>query len=132
MHAPKRPPQLTAVAHVVSVDIDQDYAHGIAVLFVAMGVRVKIGSHHYDLPRSRVARMAIGVALIVAGLLGFLPVIGFWMLPLGLLILAVDLPVVRRFNRRVLVWWYKNRARPPPASRAKRDDEATRSPEPGP
>lgn len=97
-----------------------------------MANRLKIGSRHYDLPRSRSVRLTIGVALIVAGLLGFLPVIGFWMLPLGLLILAVDLPVVRRFNRRVLVWWYKNRARSPPASPAKRDDEVPHGPEPGP
>lgn len=76
--------------------------------------------------------MVIGVALIVAGLLGFLPVIGFWMLPLGLLILAVDVPVVRRLHRRFLVWWYKNRARSSAASRAKRDDEATGGPEPSP
>lgn len=95
-------------------------------------MRVKIGSRHYDLPRSRVARMVIGIALVVAGLLGFLPVIGFWMLPLGLLILAVDVPVVRRLHRRFLVWWYKSRARSSAASRVKRDNETASGPEPRP
>lgn len=97
-----------------------------------MATRVKIGSHRYDLPRSRIARMMIGIVLIIAGLFGFLPVIGFWMLPLGLLILAVDLPVVRRLNRRLLVWWHRNRVKSSAASRAKRDNETAGGPEPRP
>lgn len=40
-------------------------------------------------------RALTGVLLILGGLMGFLPVLGFWMLPLGLLLLAVDLPVLR-------------------------------------
>lgn len=40
-------------------------------------------------------RFPAAVLLIAGGLLGFLPVLGFWMLPLGLLLLAVDLPVLR-------------------------------------
>lgn len=42
-----------------------------------------------------VVRVPAAVLLILGGLLGFLPVLGFWMLPLGLLLLAVDLPVLR-------------------------------------
>lgn len=45
-------------------------------------------------PGSRV-RLPLAVLMILGGLLGFLPVLGFWMLPLGLLLLAVDLPVLR-------------------------------------
>jgi len=37
--------------------------------------------------------------------LGFLPVLGFWMIPLGLLVLSVDLPAVRRWRRQFTVWW---------------------------
>lgn len=84
-------------------------------------MKVKIGSRHYDLPRSRVARVIIGVTLVAAGLLGFLPVIGFWMLPLGLLILAVDMPAVRRLNRKLMVWCYRNRAKSSASARVKRD-----------
>lgn len=54
-------------------------------------------------------RKAIGVLLVVGGLLGFLPVLGFWMLPLGLALLAVDYPVVRRVWRRTVVWWGRRR-----------------------
>jgi hypothetical protein len=42
-----------------------------------------------------VARVPAAVLLILGGMLGFLPVLGFWMLPLGLLLLAVDLPALR-------------------------------------
>lgn len=68
-------------------------------------MQIKIGNYRIDLPRSRVARMLIGIGLVVGGLLGFLPVLGFWMVPLGLAVLAVDLPFVRRLRRRLIVWW---------------------------
>jgi hypothetical protein len=40
-------------------------------------------------------RFPLALILIVGGLFSFLPVLGIWMLPLGLLLLAVDLPVLR-------------------------------------
>lgn len=61
------------------------------------------------MPRSRVGRIVIGVLLIICGLLGFLPVLGFWMVPLGLLVLSQDLPFVRRQRRRLTVWWARRR-----------------------
>lgn len=33
--------------------------------------------------------------MIFAGLLGFLPILGFWMLPLGVALLASDVPPLR-------------------------------------
>lgn len=57
------------------------------------------------MPRSRVGRIATGSALVVGGTVGFLPVLGFWMIPLGLIVLSHDLPVVRRQRRRLAVWW---------------------------
>ena len=51
------------------------------------------------------AVVLIAAILVVGGLLGFLPVLGFWMVPLGLAVLAVDLPFVRRLRRRLIVWW---------------------------
>ncbi len=70
-----------------------------------MPVKIKLGNGHLHLPRSRIIRVIIGAALILGGLLGFLPVLGFWMIPLGLLILSVDLPIVRRWRQRAQVWW---------------------------
>lgn len=78
------------------------------------GESVRVGGYTLPLPRSRILRIIIGVVLIVFGLFGFLPVLGFWMVPLGLLILSVDLPRVRRWRRRFAVWFsrtYPNLAR---------------------
>jgi len=77
---------------------------------------VKIGSYALPLPESRWARIGIGVALVFFGLLGFLPVLGFWMIPAGFIVLATAIPAVRRFNRRVAVaakrWWTGRKAPP--------------------
>ena len=51
----------------------------------------------------------LGIAFVVGGLLGFLPVLGFWMIAVGLLILSVDLPPVRRLRRRIEVGWGRSR-----------------------
>ncbi|MBA4324706.1 MAG: hypothetical protein C0426_06570 [Rhodobacter sp.] len=40
-------------------------------------------------------RFPIALLLIVGGVFAFLPVLGVWMIPLGLLLLAVDLPILR-------------------------------------
>ena len=44
-------------------------------------------------PRLRWLRVPIGFALVLAGIVGFLPILGFWMIPLGLSLLALDFPV---------------------------------------
>lgn len=68
-----------------------------------------IDRHGIKLPASRGGRLALGWGLVGGGLLGFLPVLGFWMLPLGLAVLSVDLPPVRRLRRRCQVAWGRRR-----------------------
>lgn len=70
---------------------------------------VRIGGRSIPLPASRALRIALGGALVAGGFVGFLPVLGFWMVPLGLLVLSVDLPTVRRWRRRLAVWWHRRR-----------------------
>jgi hypothetical protein len=65
---------------------------------------LKFGTKTIALPASRMARIGIGIALIIGGMLGFLPILGFWMVPLGLLVLSMDIPAVRRWRRQFLVW----------------------------
>jgi hypothetical protein len=55
-------------------------------------------------PSSRWVRIPAAVLLIVGGLFGFLPILGLWMVPLGLLLLAQDLPFLRRPTGRALTW----------------------------
>ena len=40
-------------------------------------------------------RIPIGIALIGGGVVGFLPILGFWMIPLGLAVMAQDVPPLR-------------------------------------
>lgn len=42
-------------------------------------------------PEARFVRIPLGILLVLGGIFSFLPVLGIWMLPLGLLLLAVDL-----------------------------------------
>lgn len=65
---------------------------------------IHIGNWRIPLPRSSVLRIIIGVLLILLGFLGFLPVLGFWMIPLGVLIISYEVPLVRRWRRRFVVW----------------------------
>ena len=46
-------------------------------------------------------RAGLGIVAMVCGLVGFLPLVGFWMLPLGIVLVALDIPP---FRRRVLQW----------------------------
>ena len=55
-------------------------------------------------PSSRWVRVPAGLLLIIGGVAGFLPVLGFWMIPLGVLLLAQDLPFLRRPTLRALTW----------------------------
>jgi len=75
-----------------------------------MSTKLKFGQRSIPLPESKPVRLALGFLLTGLGFLGFLPVLGFWMVPLGLLVLSVDLPAVRRWRRRIEVKWGRWRA----------------------
>ena len=55
-------------------------------------------------PKTKLGRFVVGWALVVGGILGFLPVLGFWMIPLGLLVLSADYAFARRWRRKLQVW----------------------------
>ena len=65
--------------------------------------------------RMRRVRLPIACLLILGGFLSILPVFGIWMLPLGILLLAVDIPALRpavgalaiRVRRRWAVWRHR-------------------------
>ena len=67
-----------------------------------------------NLPRTRLGRTLLGIAFVLGGIFSFLPVLGIWMLPLGLVILSVDWGFVRRWRRqaevRVTRWWKARQA----------------------
>lgn len=55
-------------------------------------------------PSSRWVRIPSGALLIVGGVFSFLPVLGIWMLPLGLALLAEDVPALRSSRSKALDW----------------------------
>lgn len=55
-------------------------------------------------PGSRWVRLPVALLLIGAGFVGFLPVLGFWMVPLGLVLIAQDVPFLRTPMARALRW----------------------------
>ena len=72
--------------------------------------------------RFRLIRVPLALLIIAGGMFSFLPLLGLWMLPLGLLLLAVDLPFLRgpiaaliiRARRRIILsarWWKARRSR---------------------
>ena len=48
-------------------------------------------------------RRGAALAFILGGIFAFLPILGVWMLPVGLIVLSDDIPVLRRARRRLLV-----------------------------
>ena len=88
------------------------------------GRRISVLGREFAMPRSRRLRIAIGIGLIFLGTLGFLPVLGFWMIPLGVLVLSYEFASVRRLRRRFELWWAERRGRRRGRGRPRSDDDA--------
>ncbi|QQP88521.1 hypothetical protein IGS68_21160 [Skermanella sp. TT6] len=81
-------------------------------------------------PDARWIRIPTGVLFILGGLVGFLPILGFWMVPLGVLLLALDVPFLRRPTSTLMIrgerrWTEWRRSR----NAAKQSQAASTSPE---
>jgi len=59
-------------------------------------IRISRSIHWLRKPTSFGARLVVASLLIIGGIFSFLPVLGLWMLPLGLLLIAQDIPFLRR------------------------------------
>jgi hypothetical protein len=55
-------------------------------------------------PASRWVRIPLGVLFIIGGLLWFLPVVGIELLPIGLLLIAQDVPFMKKPVARAMLW----------------------------
>jgi hypothetical protein len=75
--------------------------------------------HWLHAPESRYIRLPLGILCIIASFFWFLPVVGLEYLPIGLLLIAQDVPFLRdpvgRMTLRLLdgasrvIRWWKNR-----------------------
>ena len=66
---------------------------------------LNLGSRLPVVPRL-IVRLTLGIVFMIGGLLWFLPVLGLWMLPLGILMIGMCIPY---FYRRIRVWMRKLR-----------------------
>lgn len=55
-------------------------------------------------PSSRLVRIPLSGFLIIGGIFSFLPILGLWMLPLGLLLVAQDVPFLQKPLADTLGW----------------------------
>ncbi len=83
---------------------------------------IRLGNRRIPVPSSVILRITLGILLLLGGLLWFLPLLGAWMLPLGLLVLSVDFAIARRLRRRgevrvvplyrrLKAWWEARKTR---------------------
>jgi hypothetical protein len=76
--------------------------------------------HWLRQPQRFWVRIPFAIFFILFGLVGFLPLVGFWMIPVGLLLLAEDVPALAHPVARVLAWidrkWPHKPAQPDPKS----------------
>ena len=74
-------------------------------LIARLPPRLNVAVRWLRRPASAWTRRAAAMLLICGGLLGFLPILGLWMLPLGLLLLAEDVPPLKSARTRNLDWF---------------------------
>lgn len=77
---------------------------------------------HLRQPSASWLRVPLGVLFVLGGVFSFLPVLGVWMLPVGLMLLAIDFALLRRPTARMIIagergwrrlrrWWRKEKTR---------------------
>lgn len=67
-----------------------------------MSFRQKIKTFREKVSRlPKPVRIVVGVLFVLFGLVGFLPILGFWMVPVGLAILSIDIPIVKKLVHRL-------------------------------
>jgi hypothetical protein len=98
------PPITTNDASQTHDDPERRYEAHVERLIDRLPDRVKTMTRWLRHPSSRWARLPAGILLIGGGLLSFLPILGIWMLPLGLILLAEDIRPFRRLRNRIIDW----------------------------
>jgi hypothetical protein len=94
---------------------DEDEDRHLRWLLERLPARLRRPVEWLRRPSSRWLRLPCGALLIVGGVFSFLPVLGLWMLPLGVLLLGEDIPALKRATNRSFDWaeqrWSRRQAR---------------------
>lgn len=83
---------------------DPDRERRLDLLLRRLPPRLQNGVRWLRRPAARWVRIPAALLLVLGGLLSILPVFGLWMLPLGLVLLAEDVPPLARATGRILAW----------------------------
>ena len=81
---------------------DRERRLGLLIRRLPAGLQSAV--HWLRRPAARWVRIPAGLLLIVGSIFSILPILGLWMLPLGLVLLAEDVKPLRRGMDRVLAW----------------------------
>ena len=81
-------------------DLDEqlDRLEGVCPKFLAKTI------HFLREPRLRWLRTSVGLLLIIGGCFWFLPILGLEMIPVGLMLIAIDVPFLRGPVARMIAW----------------------------
>ncbi len=82
-------------------------------LYKRFGIKKRLARwlHRMKNHPNQAFRLTVAILLIIGGLLWFLPILGLWMLPVGLVILFARSPVYWRLRRRYVGWRRQRRLR---------------------
>jgi len=87
---------------------DADYRAEIDRHFIWFETRLPSGPARFVAwlrkPSSRLIRFPLAVLLIIGGIFSFLPILGLWMLPLGLILIAQDITPLQKPVAQLLGW----------------------------
>ena len=67
-------------------------------------MRVSVFIRWLRKPNSFAVRVIVAIMLVLGGIFSFLPVLGLWMLPLGLLLVSQDVPFLQKPLVATLAW----------------------------
>jgi hypothetical protein len=96
--------QVGKTNHEVRGDIHAHREWQLELLIQRLPKRLQSAVRWLRRPSARWVRLPTGLLLIVGSIFSILPILGLWMLPLGLVLLAEDVKPLRRLTDRALVW----------------------------
>jgi len=89
----------------------------VATLLPKLPDRMRRGVEWLRKPSSQWLRIPCALLLIMGGVFSILPILGLWMLPLGLALLAEDIPGIKPSLERASRWcartWHRVRGTTP-------------------
>jgi hypothetical protein len=92
----------------VTADADIDYKAEIDRHYAWFEARLPPGPAKFmgwlRKPSSKLVRLPLGILLIIGGIFSILPILGLWMLPLGLILIAQDISWLEKPVARMLGW----------------------------